>query len=123
MANGVVAKRDVIAVGDNGLISLAHGERDEVICLAFKCAGDFGWNGRDHALEIERIDGDLAGRGIADAVRRLGNGREPDDLGGAARDGWGCLRHSTYSTHSGCRRAARRTKMSEDSKVGEWGPL
>ena len=87
MANGVVAERHIVAVGDHGFLALAYGQRDEVVGLALENGRHFRWNRCDHALQIKRVDRDLASDGIADAVRCLGNGREPYNFGGTARDG------------------------------------
>src|SRR5579885_504115 len=94
MANGVIAKGDVVAVGDQRLVAVTHCKRYEVIGFAIERGRNAGGNGGDHALEIERIDGDFSRGGIADAVGRLGNGSEPNYVGGAASDSWSCLRHA-----------------------------
>ena len=82
MADRVVAERDVVAVGDHGFFSLTHGQRDEVVGLAFQRGRDLRRHGGDHALEIERVDRDFAGHGVADSVGRLRDGREPNNFGG-----------------------------------------
>ncbi len=100
MADRVIAERDVIAVGNDGLFSLADGERNEVVGFAFQRVRDFSGHGGDHALEIEGVDRDLSRHGIADSVGCLRDRREPDYFGGTARDGRGRLRHSAlFSTH------------------------
>src|SRR5215469_1325785 len=93
MADRIVAESDVVPIGDQRVIALADCERDEVVSLAFEGGSDAGRNGRDHALEVKRIHRNLAGAGVADAVRSLRNGSVPNHLGGATRYSGGCLRH------------------------------
>src|SRR5579872_1374301 len=105
MANGVVAEGDVVAVGDESLLALTHGKRYEVIGFSIEGGRDARGNGGDHPFEIEGIDGDFAGRGVADAVGRLRNRGEPNNVGGAASDSWSCLRHARFHSTQ-CRRGA-----------------
>ena len=94
MADGIVAERHVIAIGDNCFITLADGQRNKVIRLALKPGRDFFWNCGDHSLQVERVDRDFPREGITDSVGSLGNGRQPDDFGRTARNGWCGLRHA-----------------------------
>lgn len=71
MADGVVAEGDVVAIGDNGFVSLGDGERDKIVSLAGKRGGDGHRDGGDHAFEVVFGDGDLSGTRVADAVGRL----------------------------------------------------
>ncbi|MGO9087085.1 MAG: hypothetical protein ACLQBK_17840 [Candidatus Sulfotelmatobacter sp.] len=99
MADGIIAEGNVVTVGDQGFVALAHGERNEVIGVAFECGRDTRGNGGDHSLQIERVHRDLARHGVADPIGRLGNRRQPDHFRGAPRDCWGCLRHASYLIH------------------------
>ncbi len=101
MANCVVAERHVVAVGDHGLIPLAHGQRDKVVRLAFQRCRDFGRHGGNHALQIERIHSSLTGHGIANPVCRLGDRGLPDHLRRTACNCWCRLRHALPFIHQG----------------------
>ena len=79
---GIVAERHVVAVGDDRFVTLAHRERDEVVSFALERRRNFCGNGCNHALQVQRIDRNLAGDGVANSVLRLGNRREPDDSAG-----------------------------------------
>src|SRR5579862_5050827 len=121
MADGVVAQCDVVAVGDQRVVALAHRERDEIIGLAFERRGDPGRYGRDHAFEIERVDGNLSGAGVADSVGCLRDRSEPNHFGGAARDSWGCLRHSAFILHIEQERGSQAispTRLGQTQNVG-----
>ena len=71
MANRVVAERNVVAIGDHGLIALGHGERHEIIRLAIERDRHRHGHGGNHALEIVVGDSNLSRAGIADPIRRL----------------------------------------------------
>src|ERR1700693_4669033 len=106
MADGVVAERDVVAVGDVSLLALRNSEWHKVVRLAFERGGNFGWDCRNHTLQVKRVHGNFSGGGVANAVHRLRNGRETDDFGGAARNRRGCLRHAALFYTHGLRWAA-----------------
>lgn len=71
MAHGVITEGDVVAVGDDGFVSLGDGKRDEIVGLTGERGGDGHGDGGDHAFEIVFGDGDLSGTRVADAVGRL----------------------------------------------------
>ena len=71
MANCVVAERNVVAVGNHGLIALGYGERHEVVRFAAERGGHRHWHRGNHAVEIVVGNRDFARAGITDAVRRL----------------------------------------------------
>ena len=108
MADGVVAERDIVAVGDQDFVSLGDGERDEVIRLALERFGSLDGNGGDHALHVERADGSLARDGVTDAVSRLRNRSGSNYIGGAPRDCWRCLGHTGSFIRTTGRRGRRR---------------
>src|SRR3974377_274501 len=100
MADGVIAERNVVAVGDERLVALAYCQRDEVISFAFESGRDAGRNGSDHAFEVERVDCDFTGTGVTDTVRGLRYRSLPNHIGGITRDRWSGLGHaSCHSTH------------------------
>src|SRR5579864_71460 len=99
MAYGVVAKGDIVAIGDDSLFTLADGEGDEVIGFALEGGRHAGRDGGDHTFQVEGIDRNFSGHGITDSVWGLRNRGLPHYLGGSARQCWGCLRHFRYSTH------------------------
>jgi hypothetical protein len=91
MANGVVAEGHIIAIGDDGLVTLGYGEGYEVVRFAGECGGHRHGDRGDHAFEIVVGDGDFTGAGIADAVRGLRNRVALHDLRRAADDRGGGL--------------------------------
>src|SRR5579859_1230825 len=100
MAHGAVAKRDIVAVGNQCVIALTDGKRNEVVGFALQRGCDTGRDCGDHPLKIEGVDRNFSRRGVADSVRRLRNGGEPNDFSGTARDGRSCLSHyNIHSTH------------------------
>ena len=74
MANRAVAEGNVVAVGDDGLVSLIDGERDEVIRLAIKRRSDRLGDDGDHAFDISAGNIHFAGNGVTDSVRSLRTG-------------------------------------------------
>ncbi len=101
MANRAVAEGNVVTVGDDGLVSLIHGEWNEVVRLAIEGGGDSLGNNGNHPLHVGAGNVHLAGDGVADSVGRLRNGRVPDDFGWRARDGLSGLGHCGYSSARG----------------------
>ena len=98
MANRVVAERDVVAIGDHGVLALIHRERHKVVGLALQSGGSGVGDGSDHSLQIRSRDGDLADDGVADAIGRLRDGTLANDLVRRTRNCGCSLRHSKYSS-------------------------
>ena len=71
MANRVIAKRNVVAVGNHGLIALGDGERNKVVSLAAERGRHRHRHHGNHAVKIVVGYRDLARTRIADAIRRL----------------------------------------------------
>ena len=98
MANRIVAKRNVIAIGDHGVLALIHGQRYKIISFSLQSSGGGVGDGRDHPLQIRGSYRDFARDGVADAIGRLRDRRLPNNFLRRTRD-WGCsLRHSKYSS-------------------------
>ncbi len=53
MADGVVAERDIVPVRDQGLVALAHRQRDEVIRLALERGRNLRGNRGDHPFQVK----------------------------------------------------------------------
>ncbi len=100
MADGAVAERDVVALGDHDLLILNHRERHEVVSLALEGGGDGNRHGGHHALEVGGAERDLAQAGVTDAVGRLRYGSAANRLGGRQRDGIGGFGHSGHFTEA-----------------------
>jgi len=71
MANRVVAERNVVAVGNHGLIALGHGERHEVVRLAAERGRHRQLAPLQSCVEVVVGNGNFARAGVADAIRRL----------------------------------------------------
>ena len=67
MADGVIAERDIVAVGDDGLLALAHRERHEIVRLARERGGDRVGTAATMRSRSLSDSGDLPD-GITDAV-------------------------------------------------------
>ncbi len=80
MADGAVGERTIVLLGNERLVALAQRERDKVKCFAVEGRGNRARHGIDHPLKIGLGQIEIAGRGIADAVRRLGHGHFTDDV-------------------------------------------
>jgi len=93
VADGVVAQRDVVALGDERLITLADGEWHEVVGLALERSRDRARYGCDHAVEIGFGKRDLAAVRVANAIGRLRDGGLADNFRRGPRQCGRCLRH------------------------------
>src|ERR1700676_1312004 len=105
VANGVIAQRHVITVGDYRFVSLRHRKRHKVVRLATERRGDGGGHSGDHAIEISLRDRDFTGARVADAIWRLGNRTVLNDFRRTAGDRGGGLRHGcivAYRTACKC---------------------
>ncbi len=77
MADGAVAEQHIVTVGNQSLVAVGDGERNEVECFAGEDGGNRLRNGADHALQLVGGKVDLAAGGIADAVGSLLHRGEP----------------------------------------------
>ena len=98
MANRLVAQGTVIALGNQRFISVAHRERNKIICFAVQCSGDAAGHGGDHFFQFTGRQGKLAGSGITDAVGRLVHTGGADDLLRGAQFCIGGLTHGIILT-------------------------
>ncbi len=89
----LVTEGDIIAIGDQGVVSLADREWDEVVGLAIERVRNGVGERGNHALEFRCRDGDLSARGIANTIGRLLNGRQAQDFCGSMRSGLGGFGH------------------------------
>src|SRR5216683_1145473 len=83
MTDGLVAKLGRVGRGDQGRFAaaaVAESERNKVVRLAGKRAGDGDGHCLDHALEVIAAEVVVAECGVADAVRCMTHRRFVDDL-------------------------------------------
>jgi len=83
VADGLVAKLGRLGRGNQrgfAAAAVAESERDEVVGLAGKRAGDGDGHRLDHALEVIAAEVVVAECGVADAVRCMTHRRFVDDL-------------------------------------------
>ena len=99
MANRIVAERNVVAVGDYGILALIHRERHKIKSLVVQGGGSGVGDGSDHSLQIGGRDRDLARDGVADAIGGLRHRSLPNHLLRRTRDCGCSLRHKSILAH------------------------
>ena len=71
MAYGTVTERDVVTVGDHGLIALIHCKRHKIVSLTIESSGNGTGDRGNHSLHIHGGKVHLSGNRVADSVGRL----------------------------------------------------
>ncbi len=77
VADGAVAEQHIVTIGNQSLVAVGDGERNEVECLAGKDGGNRLRNRTNHALQLVGGEVDFTAGGITDAVGGLLHGGEP----------------------------------------------
>ena len=96
VANGILAQRDIVAVGNQRLLALADGERNEVVSLAGERGRGGARDSGNHPVQIVLGNGDFPGTGVTNTVGRLRNRGGSNDVRGGAGNRRGGLRHGVY---------------------------